>query len=162
MGVISFVCGLKGKVGDLLHYRYKLQNDNIEQLERRNKQLDEDNARLQEQVSDLEVRNAGLELCMAKLTQQVSRINKSSASSDLSTVAVAVLDFYRQLDKTILPRGLIISGLKQKSFGRIQVESAIGELTTAKMLSPPVERGRGQPTKHSLLQEGKKYIVDNM
>ena len=174
MDPISILNGVKNKVLDATNYdllkrTYNLQNENIEQLKTSNNVFKESNERLQEEVNGLKMENESLKQTVAELTQRVSQLNGGSVSSGLSDVAFAILDLYHRLDKAELFKETeIIPALK---FSTIQIESAIDELKTAKMIewsrisneeSEDWDSVSITKTAYSLTVEGKKYVAENI
>jgi predicted nuclease with TOPRIM domain len=137
---------------------YDLQNENLEQLKHNNDALKESNGLLQEQVSGLRKENESLKKQVGELSQKVAQIDDSNASSSFSEAADALLGFYHQEDTTDLWKDDIISALCDH-FGTIQIESAIDELKSAKMISLASVSLEGN-MRYSLTVQGKKSLAD--
>jgi len=123
--------------------------EKLQELEKRYDQLEKENRKLKAE-------NGSLRQSMDELTQRLSQLEHDSAPSKLSQVALAILDVYRQRDKTkLFKEAEIIQAL---NFGKIQIESAIDELKNTDMIRPTMI-SHDYGVLYSLTEKGKKYLI---
>jgi chromosome segregation ATPase len=160
MDITSILKGIKGKVldashFDLLKHAYELQNQNISQLKSNNEAIKESNQLLQEKIRRLENEIATINRSFEKLKTRLEEIEAQKPSFDLSEVAMDILGLYLKQDATDLYNEQIVSSLPHN---RIKVESAIDELSEAKIIdfaSGHMDYGNN----YHLTEIGKKFLA---
>lgn len=162
MDIINILSSIKGKVldashFDLLKHAYDLQNENIEQLKNNNQALKESNQLLEEKIARLEEDNRTLTRSLENVTAQLEPARADTIQPEVSEVAQAILELYRERDIIKLYEAEIFPALQ---FGRIEVEAAFDELEKADILRV-VYIVPNQGKCYALTDHGKKYLVQD-
>jgi predicted RNase H-like nuclease (RuvC/YqgF family) len=162
MDIVKLLSSIKGKVldathFDLLKHAYELQNHNIEQLKNNNEALRESNGLLQDKVARLEQHNESLRTSLEGVRARPEAARADNIGAEVSEVAEAILQLYRERDAVKLYEAEILPALP---FSRIQIEAAFDDLEQAQILHI-ISIAPNFGKCYALTDCGKKYIVQD-
>ena len=161
MDITSILQGIKGKVldaahFDLLKHAYELQEQNISQLKSNNEAIKESNLLIQEKNKHILGEKAALESRVQELEATLAKFQTTkTASSELSAVALAVLNKFKERDVTDMYQRQLTNLVPHT---KIEVESALDELSELELLSfGSVSYENG--VNYYLTGKGKKFLL---